>query len=338
MISVIVPVYNVEAYLRKCLDSIVNQTYKDLEILVIDDGSTDGSKAICDEYARVDQRVKVFYAENCGLSSARNIGLDNARGEYIGFVDSDDWIERDMYEVLLKKAEKIGADVVECGVYIDYSKKTITSMKQEMITHGKDSLIALLRQDFSDGVWNKIWRKSCFEKIRFPIGRLFEDIAVTYRIIDTTKCVCSVPEIKYHYVQRKTSISYSFNTNNLMDYWYSCLERYEFLHERQDKDIDYYSLQACAVAIARAWAYYYKCNKPEREELGHVIHKMHSFSWQHFPIFGYKNWPIGLRIGIFFSHSCNCFSLRAAWLVNIIWKRVSGRKPNTTDYDVNNRE
>ena len=104
MISVIVPVYNVEPYLRKCLDSIIGQTYKDLEIIIIDDGSTDCSGKICDEYEERDGRLKVFHTENKGLSAARNLGLDNATGDWIGFVDSDDWIEPDMYEVLLKRA------------------------------------------------------------------------------------------------------------------------------------------------------------------------------------------------------------------------------------------
>ena len=97
MISVIVPVYNIEPYLPKCLDSIIAQTYTDLEILIIDDGSTDRCGAICDSYAERDPRIRVFRAENCGLSAARNLGLDHAKGEYIGFVDNDDWIKRDMY-------------------------------------------------------------------------------------------------------------------------------------------------------------------------------------------------------------------------------------------------
>lgn len=100
MISVIVPMYNVELYLRKCLDSIVNQTYKNIEILIIDDGSTDNSGMICDEYAQKDDRIKVFHTENQGLSSARNLGLDEATGDWVGFVDSDDWIDDDMYDVL----------------------------------------------------------------------------------------------------------------------------------------------------------------------------------------------------------------------------------------------
>ena len=124
MISVIIPVYNVEPYLRKCLDSVVNQTYRNLEILVIDDGSTDGSGAICDEYAS-DRRMRIFHTENRGLSCARNLGLDEAKGEWIGFVDSDDWIEPDMYEALLKKAEETGADIVECGVFREYPGRTV---------------------------------------------------------------------------------------------------------------------------------------------------------------------------------------------------------------------
>ena len=118
------PVYNVEPYLRKCLDSILNQTYRDLEILIIDDGSTDSSGRICDEYKK-DGRVWVFHTENRGLSVARNLGLDNATGNWIGFVDSDDWIEPDMYEVLLRKAEETGANVVECGCHVDFTTKTI---------------------------------------------------------------------------------------------------------------------------------------------------------------------------------------------------------------------
>ena len=131
MISVIVPVYNVEPYLRKCLDSIVNQTYRDFEILIIDDGSTDGSGRICDEYAEKDSRIKVFHTENRGLSCARNLGLAEAKGEWIGFVDSDDWIEPDMYEVLIRRAEETGADVVECSHYKELDGKTITARKRE---------------------------------------------------------------------------------------------------------------------------------------------------------------------------------------------------------------
>ncbi len=115
MISIIVPVYKDEPYLRQCVDSILNQTYRDIEVLLIDDGSPDRCGEICDEFAKKDQRIRVFHTENKGLSAARNLGLREAKGEYIGFVDSDDWIEPDMYEVLLKRMQETGADISVCS-------------------------------------------------------------------------------------------------------------------------------------------------------------------------------------------------------------------------------
>ena len=115
LISIIVPVYNVEKYLSKCIDSIINQTYKNIEIILIDDGSTDSSGAICDKYALVDSRIHVLHIENSGVSNARNVGLNHATGDYIGFVDSDDYIEPNMYELLLEELIADDVDVVQCN-------------------------------------------------------------------------------------------------------------------------------------------------------------------------------------------------------------------------------
>jgi glycosyltransferase involved in cell wall biosynthesis len=148
MISVIVPVYNVKPYLRKCLDSIINQTYRDLEILIIDDGSTDGSGDICDEY-RKDDRIKVFHTENRGLSAARNLGLDNTTGNWIGFIDSDDWIEPDMYEVLLRKAEETRADIIECGCYADYTTTSYEHSAIQRTVCGIDAVAGVIGYVFA---------------------------------------------------------------------------------------------------------------------------------------------------------------------------------------------
>ena len=173
MISVIVPVYNVEPYLGKCLDSIVNQTYRDLEILVIDDGYTDRCKVICDEYKNRDERIRVFHTENRGLSAARNIGLNEANGEWIGFVDSDDWIESDMFETLVKKAEKSSSDIVECGVFREYSDRTEKNMKRTFDLSGVETIHALIRGEIFNTVWNKLWHRKTWEGIRFPEGRVY---------------------------------------------------------------------------------------------------------------------------------------------------------------------
>lgn len=204
LICVIVPVYNTEPYLRKCLDSIIVQTYENLEILIIDDGSTDKSGRICDEYTK-DARVKVFHTENRGLSAARNKGLDEANGDWIGFVDSDDWIDPDMYEILLQIAKKTGADIVECGVYEEYPGETKNKEKKSKKLTGSKAVEALLREELSDNVWNKLWRRQCFTNMRFPENRLFEDIVTTYRIFLKVECVQSIEECKYHYLQRKTA-------------------------------------------------------------------------------------------------------------------------------------
>lgn len=236
MISVIVPVYNVEPYLRKCLDSIVGQTFRDLEILVIDDGSTDGSGKICDEYAEKDERVRVFHTENRGLSAARNLGLDNASGEWIGFVDSDDWIESDMYEVLLDKALETGADVVECGLCKERDDITIEHKREEMLLSGMEAVEALLCGRLFDYAWDKLWERKCFEELRFPINRVHEDTAITYRAFAEAKTVCSIPQIKYHYVHRPNSLSTTYNIENLIGFWLSVKEQHDFLWNRVNNE------------------------------------------------------------------------------------------------------
>ena len=315
MISVIVPVYNVEPYLRKCLDSIINQTYRDLEILVIDDGSTDGCGRICDEYAEKDERIRVFHTENRGLSCARNLGLDEAQGEWIGFVDSDDWIESDMYECLLRRAEETGADVVECGFYREYINKTIERNRQSSLTSGSDAINSLLHGQLSNSVWNKLWRRECFDSVRFPEGRLFEDIATTYQVFHSADYVSSLEEIKYHYRQRKNSLSNNHEMRNLTDYWFAHKERYERLKTR-DEEMAKREIRFCAFAIARTWAHYEDCRQEDRECLDKVVKDMNSFTIAKIPLLGYKEWKLRLRLGIFFPHFLHAASFRIAWLIN----------------------
>lgn len=203
MISVIVPVYKVEPYLRQCVESVLNQTYRDLEILLIDDGSPDRCGEICDEYARKDNRVRVFHTENRGLSAARNLGLREARGEYIGFVDSDDWIEEEMFEVLLKRIEETGADISECGVWFVYPKRTVEAdgLLEKAFTK-EEALAALIFNNLKSFAWNKVYRKDLWDGIFFPEGHVFEDVATTYKIILGAGKVASITRCLYHYRRR----------------------------------------------------------------------------------------------------------------------------------------
>lgn len=310
MISVIVPVYNVEPYLAKCLDSILSQTYRDLEILIIDDGSTDGCGQICDEYAKTDSRISVFHIENRGLAAARNYGLDHASGAYIGFVDSDDWIESDMYECLMKRAEETGADVVECGYVLEFATASEKRQAVDQTVVGRDAIEALISGKIKEQVWNKLWKRYLFENVSFPEGRNYEDIATVYKLIRDAR-VTGTDRFLYHYVQRKTAISHSHDLNNLVDYWSVHRERYEDLKDRVSEESLAKLLQKCAIAITRTWAWYLKSEKAPSQ-----ITEIQTFVREHYSCFGSKKWSLQLRAGIFWARFNSSFSFAVAYFLN----------------------
>lgn len=209
LISVIVPVYNVEKYLSRCLDSIISQTYKNLEIIVVDDGSTDDSRKLCDRYAEKDERIKVFHKKNGGLSDARNYGIERAHGEYISFIDSDDWVETKYIKVLYEGLCDSSCDISMVKHFIDYPNKTIdtgTGNKIKLTPH--DCLDKMLYQEDIDvSAWAKLYSKNLFKNISFPKGCLFEDSATTYKLIDKSNAIYLNSMPLYHYVIRKESIT-----------------------------------------------------------------------------------------------------------------------------------
>lgn len=213
LISVIVPVYNVEAYLPRCVDSILAQTYKNLEIILVDDGTKDASDKICDEYAARDPRVKVIHKENGGLSSARNAGIDIAKGEYFGFVDSDDWIEPEMYEQMLTLACKHEVKLVCAGRYdTDGGQARTVGLcppKEEVIS-GMELLGRVFIWDNIDSAaWDKLYHRSLFEKIRYPHGKINEDVAIFYKIAEQVERTAMCDRPFYNYFHRPGSITTS---------------------------------------------------------------------------------------------------------------------------------
>lgn len=310
MISVIVPVYNVEPYLVKCLDSILAQTYRDLEILLIDDGSTDQCGQICDEYAKTDSRISVIHTENRGLAAARNQGLDHASGAYIGFVDSDDWIEPEMYECMMKTAEETDADVVECGCILEFSNTSRKNNAVEQTVCGTDAIEALIRGEIKEQVWNKLWKRRLFENAVFPEGRYFEDIATVYKLIRNARVV-GTGRFLYHYVQRETAISHSHDIRNLTDYWSVHRERYETLRKLVGEESTEKLLQMCAAAIARTWAWYFKSEKAPQQ-----IKEMQTFAREHYSCLRSKDLPLRLRTGIFLARFDCRFSFAVAYSLN----------------------
>lgn len=199
-ISVIVPVYKAEKYLHKCVDSLLAQTFPNFEILLIDDGSPDNSGKYCDEFALKDNRIRVFHKENGGVSSARQFGLDNARGEYVIHADPDDWVETGMLEDLYKKAIEDDADMVICDFWIESDYGCIYET-QYIAEHDSYSIIeGLLGHKIHGSCWNKLVRKSCFENVKFPNKLDFcEDLYVNLLLVHQGFKVCYLNKAFYHY-------------------------------------------------------------------------------------------------------------------------------------------
>lgn len=208
-VSIIVPVYKVEKYIRKCVDSILAQTLHDIEIILVDDGSPDNCPQICDEYAKLDDRIKVIHKKNGGLSDARNKGVEAAKGKYIGFVDSDDYIAQDMYETLYNLAQSYHADVSVCkAVIVAENENAVFSSSEIVNVMEKETALAemVCKRKFTVNAWNKLYKKELFDEIKYPKGILYEDLATTYRIINKSKYIVYTPAEKYAYVQRQGSI------------------------------------------------------------------------------------------------------------------------------------
>ncbi len=218
-ISVIVPVYNVEKYLEKCVESIIAQTYSNLEIILVDDGATDSSGLICDRYAENDKRIKVIHKENGGLSSARNAGIVAAEGEYIGFVDSDDYIEKNMIELLAEELISNDADMSVCGVYNVYQERKIPqcSKIERFVCGGEEAYkLLMIGEKIPGTVCNKLFKRKMIQQLRFPEGKLYEDAFFHINLMPLIKKVAVNTTPMYFYVHRKGSITTAkFNSRGM---------------------------------------------------------------------------------------------------------------------------
>lgn len=239
LISIIVPVYNVENYIEKCIISIINQTYKNLEILLIDDGSTDNSGNICKLWSLKDKRIKYFYKKNGGVCSARNKGLAEANGEYIGFIDADDWISPIMYERLYFLLKKYNCNLSICGrtrvieeKYIEYPQTGIFYFPNSRI----EMKFLSCPFDLNISV-NKLYHKSLFKKLRFPTNMTYaEDLFIVPDILSQTNGVVYSSEGLYYYLERNDSASFSFNEAKALN---DIDAKKRFLHFLKLKKVDY---------------------------------------------------------------------------------------------------
>ena len=239
-VSIIVPVYNVEKYIDKCLKSLVEQTLSDIEIIIVNDGSTDDSKKVIDNYIeRYPEKIVYLEKKNGGLSDARNYGMPYAKGEYIAFLDSDDYVEKDIYEKMYEVAKNENSDMVECDFYWEYPNKTKKDIG--VIYSGQNEMLENVRVV----AWNKLIKREVLEisKIQFPKGYRYEDVEFTYKLIPYLSKVSFVKESLIHYIQRPDSISNSQNerTKEIFDVLEHVLDFYKEknVYEKYKEELEY---------------------------------------------------------------------------------------------------
>ena len=280
VVSVVIPVYNVSLYLTQCLESVIYQTYRNLEIIVIDDGSTDDSARICDEYAKQDPRIRVLHTGNRGLASARNLGLLSASGLYIAFLDGDDWYELQTIDTLVKTALQTEADIVVAYSSREYISKTFFPSaihKSVQVYCGQDIMPAFTAGLFENVVWNKLYHADCFKSICFPEKHNYEDVATTWKLMknleETNGRISIVPEVLFHFRMRKSSITHSGTYNNILDSWVAFHGKYESLPDYQDM-----LLPECMRSIGKMWRNYWSFSKEDKEKAHSTLNEMRLFS------------------------------------------------------------
>ena len=229
LISIIIPVYKVEKYLEKCIESVLKQTYTNLQVILVDDGSPDNCGKICDEYAKKDSRIEVIHKVNGGLSDARNVGIAKAKGKYIGFVDSDDYIKEDMYEILINLIKEYDADVSICNLYdVIEGKEYIRNKENGIKEYNRIDILkeVLLDKNIQSYAWNKLYKKELFNEIKYPIGKKYEDIGTTFYIFEKCNKVVVTSEPEYYYLKRADSLVNNVTESTVLDYTEIIIQRY----------------------------------------------------------------------------------------------------------------
>ena len=314
LVSVVIPVYNVSRYLPQCLESVLAQTYQNVEVLIVDDGSTDGSGSICDRFAERDSRIRVIHTDNRGLSAARNLGLENISGAFIFFIDSDDWIEPNTVETLVKAALRTKADVVTMKACMEFVGKTSNLRagkkrsriyrgvdksadtfrggdksavtlrdgdKSAVTFRGGDILAAYAEGLLGNAAWNKLYRAECFRDLRFPYGHNYEDVVVAWKLMkelaENGRAVTALPEVLYHFRARKSSISHTWTLDNVCDCWEAYHGKFEGLPDYREK-----LLPECFVAIRRMWVSFESYSREDRARAEATVREMQIFSKKHF--------------------------------------------------------
>ncbi len=243
-ISIVIPVYQVEKYLKECIESVCNQEYKNLEIILVDDGGKDNSGKICDEYAQKDRRIQVIHKSNGGLSDARNAGIEKATGKYICFIDSDDAVSPKYVQDLYNHLMKNDADIAVCDyqqIRFQQEIKEVESTDEDTVYTSKEILKNMYTRDIGTKMivaWNKLYKTELFKEIRYPVGKIHEDEFTTYKLVYEANKVVYFSEPLYYYYQRDNgSIMRSSYNEKRLDYIEALEERLEFYKQKEEKEL-----------------------------------------------------------------------------------------------------
>lgn len=319
LVSVIIPIFRVEPYLNKCVTSLLNQTYDNLEIILIDDGSPDVCGQICDNYALIDNRVRVIHQRNKGLSDARNSGLDSSTGSYIIFVDGDDWIEPNTVECLLQSCINHDADASCCGHYKEFVERTtvhpVVAVKK--IYEGDEIVAPAMRGLFAHYAWGKLWKRDLFDDCRFPSGMQFEDIATTWKLFLRCHRVVCIPDVFFHYTYRKGSIGNTKNMKNLSDRWIAFKERYDVMAGRSE-ELSRICTMGCLQTIGYTWRWLYIVMDRDEEKLN----EMQMFLKSNREAISSCTLPT--RISLFCALHSNLVTIAGCYRINQIYRKLRG--------------
>lgn len=316
-ISIIVPVYKVEQYLERCVNSLINQTYKNIEIILVDDGSPDQCPKMCDDYASEDSRIKVIHKKNGGLSDARNAGLNAARGSYIAFVDSDDWVEADYIETMYTNAIKENADISIVGytmVWANGKQRRFSKDEEYDVLDREQAIRELLMQNkYSCMVCQKLYKADIFENVRFPVRKIYEDVAISLPTFAKANKVVVSGKSKYNYYQRSASIVNSeFNMNKL--YFLDCCKNIiEYSDEQSgkyDKEAHVFYLRALMEFLLQLYRMEDNVYSDVEKQLEKEVRKQKKYIW--------ANTHLELRKRIVLTLICAHFPKK---ILSYLWKQ-----------------
>lgn len=324
LISIVIPVYKVELYLEKCIESIINQTYKNLEIIIVDDGSPDNCPQICDEYSKKDKRIKVIHKENGGLSDARNAGIDIATGKYIAFVDSDDYVSDDYVEYMYRLIKKYKTQIATCETEVVNAEKNKlikpSKFEENIEVFSKRDLFynILFAKKVDVSAYSKLYETALFKDIRYPKGVVYEDTATTYKLIEKCNKIVTGNKKCYYYCLRYGSISKmdGFNPNEY-DYIKNTNEMLEYLQKNYpdlQEGIDRFDLYA-NFRILRLLLF----TKPRNKEMEQKVFK--KIKEKRMKVLKYKDTPRRDKIAIILSF----FGIPAIKISWKIYRKVTNR-------------